>query len=75
MYGNIRDDWRLDDIERKADEANSRLYELDSLRSSVDNLDRENREISSVVNDLRYELETLREDMRQLKGELSGQEY
>tara|TARA_R110000851_G_scaffold304299_1_gene462123 strand:- start:270 stop:494 length:225 start_codon:yes stop_codon:yes gene_type:complete len=74
MHGDIRDDWKLNDIERKADEANSRLYELDSLRSSVDDLNRENREISSVVNDLRYELETLREDVRQLREELSGQE-
>ena len=60
----IRDVWRLDAIERKADEAHRRLCELDALRSSVDSLERENREVSATVNELRFELETIREDLR-----------
>ena len=65
MYGGIRDDWKINDIERKANEANSRLHELDSLRCNVDSLERENRSLSSAVDELRYDLVTLKEDMRE----------
>ena len=72
--GDIRDAWKLEGIERKADEAHRRLYELDALRSNVASLERENREISTAVNELRFEIETLREDMRQIRQELTEQE-
>ena len=72
--GSIIDVWKLNDIERKADEAKRRLYELDALRGNVDSLERENREISAAVNGLRLELETLREDMRQITERLTPQE-
>ena len=60
-YGDIRDDWKLDAIERKAEEATSRLYELDALRRDVDSLERENRQILSTVDELRNELEEQRQ--------------
>ena len=72
--GDIRDVWKLEGIERKADEAHRRLYELDTLRSNVDSLERENREVSAAVNELRSDLETLREEMRQIREELTEQE-
>lgn len=54
-------DWRIDDIERKAQRAESRLHEVDSLRVSVDRLERENREIRSCVDGLRCTCEALLE--------------
>ena len=65
-HGDIRDVWKLEAIERKADEAHRRLYELDSLRSDVGSLERTNRELSSTVDGLRYELQDLQECFRQL---------
>ena len=55
--GDIRDEWRLKDIERKVDNADRRLYELDSLKSNVDRLQCENRELSSSVDELRAKIE------------------
>lgn len=63
-YGDIRDDWKLNAIEQKADEANRRLYELDTLRSNVDSLERSNRDISATCDGLRQELQDLQEKVR-----------
>ena len=50
--------WKLiNDIERKADRAESRLYELDTLRSNVDSLEHTVRELGFTCDGLRYELE------------------
>lgn len=68
-YGDVRDEWKINEIERKADNANNRLHELDSLRSDVGSLERENREFSSIINELRYELEAIKEGMRELREE------
>ena len=57
MYGDLRDDWRIRDVEQKADRAASRLYELDTLRSNVDSLERSDREVCSDIAGLRAALE------------------
>lgn len=59
-------EWRIADVERTANEASNRLYELDSLRSSVDNLQRSLREACSLIDELRYELQQAQEDIREL---------
>lgn len=57
MQGHILEEWRIRDVEQKADRAVQRLYELDSLRSDVDRLEHSNRELSSTVDGLRAELQ------------------
>lgn len=60
----ILEEWRLRDIEQKADKAYGKLYEIDSLRSDVGGLERALREISSEIFSLRDELQALQESLR-----------
>lgn len=73
-------EWRIQDIERTANRAESRLYELDSLRRDVDSLEHTVRELRAEIDGLRNELQTsqtqhsqdlveLREAIDALKGE------
>lgn len=50
-------EWRIQAIEHKADEANRRLYEIDSLRSDVGRLERALGEFRTECDGLRYELQ------------------
>lgn len=61
-YGDIRDDWKIQAIERKADEATRRLHEIDSLRSTVDSLERTNRELRTEIDGIRSELEAYKNE-------------
>lgn len=70
MTGDIRDDWKIRDIERTANEAHRRLYELDSLNRKMDSLEHSNREISTEVNGLRSEIQTLQGEIVFLKEKL-----
>lgn len=65
MRGDIRDEWRLNDIERKAQQAMDRANEVDSLRRDVDSLEHSCRELGSSVDALRYELQALKEGLGQ----------
>lgn len=56
MQGHILEEWRIRDVEQKAERAASRLYELDTLRSNVDCLERTNREICTLIDGLRAAL-------------------
>ena len=64
-FADIRTEWRVEQIERdirgKADQD-----EIHTLSSNVDSLERANREISAVVDGLRYELEALKDQVREL---------
>jgi len=51
-------EWRLQDIERKSDEANRRLHEIDSLRGDVGRLECANREICALIDGLRSALDS-----------------
>lgn len=55
MFSDPRTEWRIADVERKAGRAESRLHELDSLRSDVARLERSNGELGSEVARLRDE--------------------
>lgn len=57
MYGDVRDDWKLNEIERKANEARERLIEIDAIRESVARLERAIGEIRTEADDLRSELQ------------------
>lgn len=64
-FADIRTEWRVEQIERdirgKADQ-----HEIHTLRSNVDSLERTNREISAVVDGLRYEFEALKDQVTRL---------
>lgn len=62
-------DWRINDIERTANEAKNRLHELDSVRGDVARLECSLRDSRAEVDELRSELERLREEVREMKGE------
>lgn len=53
----ILEEWRIRDVEQKAERANQRLYEIDVLRSDVGGLERANRELCSCIDGLRAALE------------------
>lgn len=53
----ILEEWRLRDIEQKADKATSRLWELDTLKSDVANLEHTLRETRSILDELRNEIQ------------------
>jgi len=58
MQGHILEEWRIRDVEQKAERANSRLYELDSLRGDVGSLERADREICALIDGLRSALDS-----------------
>lgn len=66
-FDDCRTEWRISDVERKADAANRRLHEVDSLRSDVDRLEHTNRAFSSTCDELRHEIEALQESFRRLE--------
>jgi predicted nucleic acid-binding Zn-ribbon protein len=57
MQAHILEEWRIRDVEQKADQANSRLYELDALRGDVGRLERADGEICALIDGLRAALE------------------
>jgi len=63
-------DWRIQDIERKADRAEQRLYELDALNSRLASLEYSFMEISSVCDGLRYELQTKSDQIIELEDRI-----
>ena len=50
-------EWRIQDIERTANRAESRLYEIDSLRSDVGSLEHTVLELRAEIDGLRAELQ------------------
>jgi predicted nucleic acid-binding Zn-ribbon protein len=68
--GHPQFDWKISDIERKADEANRRLYEIDALRSTVDRLEHSYREACTDINGLRAQLETAQDSIIQLQQQI-----
>lgn len=58
-------EWRIKDIERKADEAARRLYEIDALRSDVGRLESANGGLRAEIDVLRAELQRLQERVSQ----------
>ena len=63
--GDIRDEWKLDEIKRTANEALRKANEIDSLRSTVDSLERANRELSGAVDGIRHELQAFKDALVQ----------
>lgn len=63
----ILEEWRIRDVEQKAERANSRLYELDSLSSDVGSLERAYREICTIIDGLRAALDATLDRVEQLE--------
>lgn len=68
MQTHILEEWRIRGIEQKAERATSRLYELDSLRRDVDSLEYTCRELSRIVDELRYELQRQADKIEQYES-------
>lgn len=67
MFSHPPTEWRIADVERKAEQATSRLYELDSLRRTVDSLECANRQFRSEIDWLRAELNTAIDRIQQIE--------
>ena len=57
MQSHILEEWRIRDVEQKAERALSRLYELDSLRGDVGSLEHTVMGLRSEIDGLRHELQ------------------
>lgn len=55
--------WRIDDIEREAKRAVSRLHEIDTLNSAVTRLERQVHELLNVLRDAHNEINDMREQL------------
>jgi len=53
----ILEEWRIRGIEQKTERATSRLYELDTIKNDVGSLEHTVRELNSLVNELRSQLQ------------------
>lgn len=62
-----RMEWRINDVERKAEEASRRLHEIDSATSRMDSLERSLREARSDIDGLCSQLQTHEETIRRLQ--------
>jgi len=71
----ILEEWRINAIEQKVEKAIDRLYEINALDSKLDSLERNLRELSSVVDGLRYELQENQNQISYLQSSLDGQSY
>jgi hypothetical protein len=71
-WGDIRDDWKLNEIEHKANEAIGRLHEIDSLVRDVASLEYTVRELGSVVDGLRFQLEAAENKIQLLEELISA---
>lgn len=71
MQTHILEEWRVRNVEEKAERANARLYELDSLRSDVGGLERADREIIAMVDGLRSALEATLDRTAALESEVT----
>lgn len=60
-------DWRIQEIERNANEAHRRLCELDTLRSDVGRLECALREARTEADGLRDELRSTQDRLQQLE--------
>jgi predicted nucleic acid-binding Zn-ribbon protein len=63
-------EWRINDIERAANEANRRLHELDTLRSNVDRVECALRASRAEADGLRSLLETASQRIEQLESQM-----
>lgn len=71
MYGDVRDDWKLNEIERKADEARNRLIEIDALRESVARLECAVREARAEIDGIRSEMQATQDRLEFVTGFLN----
>jgi hypothetical protein len=69
MFADIRTEWRVNDIEKSLHQK-AENHKVDSLCGDVDRLERTVREISSICDGLRSELEAVREEVRCLREQV-----
>ena len=67
MFLDPRIEWRINDVERKADEACRRLYQIDEVFRRMDSLEHSLREACSQIDGLRNGLQACEERIRELE--------
>jgi hypothetical protein len=67
MTGDIRDEWRLADIERKAERALDGLSRLETVQHSLYGLENDCRHLRELNVDLRSEVCSLRDKVERLE--------
>lgn len=73
MFADPRIEWRINDVERKADEASRRLYQIDEAFRRLDSLEYSLRESRSEVDGLRSQLSACEQTIRQMQEQGAGQ--
>ena len=66
MFSDCRTEWRIADIEREL-RSKPNDYEVSSIRSDVDSLERTVREPSTLVTGLQYELEACQSELSEIR--------
>ena len=66
-FDDPRTEWRIDAVERKANDARSRLYEIDEAKRNVDSLEHTVRELRAEIDGLRGELSMQENRIAQLE--------
>lgn len=68
MQAHILEEWRIRDVEQKAERAAGRLHEIDALRSDVDRLERSVREANAEADGLRSRCDELQMRLERLEA-------
>lgn len=63
----VLEEWRLRDIEQKADRAVSQLYKLDTFHSSIGSLERAVREMQDLLKTLQNDIQDLQDRVYRLE--------
>jgi hypothetical protein len=71
----IRDEWRIRDVEQKAERAFNRLYELDALRSDVASLERSIGELCTCIDGIRAAVESCLSRIEALENAAIGDSH
>ena len=70
-FDDTRTEWRIADVERKADENNRRLYELDTLKDNVGSLEHSLREALTEIAGVRSEIQMQETTIAELRAEIN----
>ena len=73
MFADPRTEWRINDVERKADECARRIYEIDEAKRAVCSLEHSLLEARSCIDGLRYTVEACAARIEALECKESAQ--
>ena len=74
MFSDCRTEWRIADVERKAEQAQSAVWKVDSLSSDVSRMESSLRDFISLVDGLRDQLQTCQDKIELLERRIETME-